>query len=102
MAISKRDRFEVFKRDKFTCQYCGKAAPDVVLHIDHIHHLKDLYYIRGILKNRLAGYFNPDKALWLMEAAVKEGAAIDDIKNIALVAANWSEFRQGLEVLYNG
>lgn len=35
-AISKKVRFEVFKRDSFTCQYCGKCAPDVVLHIDHI------------------------------------------------------------------
>lgn len=35
-AVSKRVRFEVFKRDKFTCQYCGCAAPDVILHVDHI------------------------------------------------------------------
>jgi hypothetical protein len=35
-AISKKVRFEVFKRDAFTCQYCGKAAPDVILHVDHI------------------------------------------------------------------
>lgn len=34
--ITKKVRFEVFKRDSFTCQYCGQAAPDVVLHIDHI------------------------------------------------------------------
>lgn len=34
--ISKRVRFEVLKRDAFTCQYCGKVAPDVILHIDHI------------------------------------------------------------------
>lgn len=34
--IGKKLRFEVFKRDKFTCQYCGEKAPDVVLHIDHI------------------------------------------------------------------
>lgn len=34
--VSKRTRFEVFKRDKFSCQYCGKSSPDVVLHIDHI------------------------------------------------------------------
>lgn len=34
--ITKSIRFEVFKRDKFTCQYCGKKAPDVVLHVDHI------------------------------------------------------------------
>lgn len=35
-AISKKLRFEVFKRDSFTCQYCGKSAPDVVLELDHI------------------------------------------------------------------
>lgn len=35
-AISKKIRFEVFKRDKFTCQYCGRKAPDVVLNVDHI------------------------------------------------------------------
>lgn len=36
-ALSKKLRFEVFKRDKFTCQYCGAKAPDVVLHVDHVH-----------------------------------------------------------------
>lgn len=35
--ISKTLRFEVFKRDSFTCQYCGRMAPDVVLEIDHIN-----------------------------------------------------------------
>lgn len=34
--ISKKTRFEVFKRDSFTCQYCGRKAPDVLLVIDHI------------------------------------------------------------------
>lgn len=34
--IGKKLRFEVFKRDRFTCQYCGKQAPDVVLHVDHL------------------------------------------------------------------
>ena len=34
--ISKKLRFEVFKRDAFTCQYCGKSSPEVVLHVDHI------------------------------------------------------------------
>lgn len=36
-ALSRSVRFEVFKRDKFTCQYCGRKAPDVVLEADHIH-----------------------------------------------------------------
>ena len=35
-AISKKTRFEVFKRDGFKCQYCGAAAPDVLLEVDHI------------------------------------------------------------------
>ncbi|NLF41307.1 MAG: HNH endonuclease [Bacteroidales bacterium] len=34
--ITKKMRFEVFKRDSFTCQYCGRKAPDVSLEIDHI------------------------------------------------------------------
>lgn len=29
-------RFEILKRFNFTCQYCGRKAPDVILHIDHI------------------------------------------------------------------
>jgi hypothetical protein len=35
-ALSKKIRFEVFKRDSFICQYCGQSAPDTVLHVDHI------------------------------------------------------------------
>ena len=36
MSVRKKIRFEVFKRDSFTCQYCGRQAPDVVLNCDHI------------------------------------------------------------------
>jgi hypothetical protein len=35
-AISTMRRFEVFKRDGFTCQYCGAHPPAVLLHVDHI------------------------------------------------------------------
>lgn len=35
-ALTKKLRFEVLKRDSFTCQYCGGKAPEVLLHIDHI------------------------------------------------------------------
>ncbi len=35
-SLPKKIRFEVFKRDSFTCQYCGAKAPDVVLEVDHI------------------------------------------------------------------
>ena len=34
--ISKRIRFEIFKRDRFTCQYCGRMPPAVTLQVDHV------------------------------------------------------------------
>lgn len=34
--LSKKIRFEIFKRDSFTCQYCGGKAPEIVLQCDHI------------------------------------------------------------------
>lgn len=34
--ISKKIRFEVFKRDGFQCAYCGKTPPEVTLEVDHI------------------------------------------------------------------
>lgn len=36
MSISVRIRFEVFKRDRFTCSYCGGHPPDVLLEVDHV------------------------------------------------------------------
>ncbi|HUU90509.1 MAG TPA: HNH endonuclease signature motif containing protein [Phycisphaerae bacterium] len=36
MPVRPKTRFDVFKRDSFTCRYCGKTSPDVVLEIDHI------------------------------------------------------------------
>ena len=33
--IACRTRFETLLRDNFTCQYCGRKAPDVILHVDH-------------------------------------------------------------------
>lgn len=36
MAVSKRTRYEVLKRDNHTCRYCGGSAPDVKLTVDHV------------------------------------------------------------------
>lgn len=37
MGVSRRLRFRVFQRDRFTCVYCGRSAPAVILEADHKH-----------------------------------------------------------------
>ncbi len=34
--ISGKLRWEIFKRDDFTCQFCGKTINQTLLHVDHI------------------------------------------------------------------
>lgn len=34
--IPRKLRFEIFRRDAFTCRYCGRRPPEVILEIDHI------------------------------------------------------------------
>jgi 5-methylcytosine-specific restriction endonuclease McrA len=29
-------RFQILHRDNFTCVYCGRKAPNVILHVDHV------------------------------------------------------------------
>ena len=41
MSIPRSLRFKVFDRDGFTCQYCGKKPPDVILEADHMVSKKD-------------------------------------------------------------
>lgn len=39
--VSKRLRFEIFKRDEFACVYCGAHPPDALLEVDHVHPVAD-------------------------------------------------------------
>ena len=34
--ISSKLRFDVFRRDKYVCQYCGACGPGVELEVDHV------------------------------------------------------------------
>lgn len=36
MAVTKRTRYEVLRRDNHTCRYCGASAPDATLTVDHV------------------------------------------------------------------
>lgn len=36
MSVGRRKRWQVLERDNFTCRYCGRSVPDVVLEVDHV------------------------------------------------------------------
>lgn len=36
MAISKRLRFEILRRDNHSCRYCGATAPEAKILVDHV------------------------------------------------------------------
>jgi hypothetical protein len=61
-------------------------------------YLKDIYYIRGILRKRLS-YVNDFLSIRLMEAAVEAGIDIDLIREIALTARSWNKFQYEVESL---
>ncbi len=92
-AIRKSVRFEVFKRDSFTCQYCGGKAPDVVLEIDHITPVaaggtNDLLNLATACRACNAG--KSDKRLSDSSAIEKRRSQLEDLE----------ERRQQLEMLH--
>lgn len=36
MGVSNKLRFEILRRDNYTCRYCGASAPDARLEVDHV------------------------------------------------------------------
>jgi hypothetical protein len=63
-------------------------------------YLKELYYIRGILKNRLS-YCNPQKALEFLEEAYHADVPINELTDLAKTVRNWTLFVAGITNLIN-
>ena len=59
--------------------------------------LSHLYYIRGILRNRV--YCNDQVAIQLLKEANELCIAESELKEIALTSANWTEWRETMQEL---
>jgi hypothetical protein len=97
--ISKKIRFEVFKRDSFKCQYCGATAPEVILHVDHIKPV----FEGG--KNELLNYVTACEACNLGKGkrtlddktiAEKQKAQMDELNERRLQLEMMMKWREGL------
>jgi hypothetical protein len=91
-AIKKSVRFEVFKRDSFSCQYCGAKSPDVVLEVDHIKPVAeggDNSILNLVTACRACNAGKSDKALSDCAAVEKARAQAEELE----------ERRQQLEMI---
>ena len=59
-------------------------------------HMKDLYYIRGILRNRLS-YINEHICLDLLKKAYEQKADLEILKSHAKGITNWADWRNDKE-----
>ena len=64
-------------------------------------YMKDLFYIRGIIKNRL-DYFEKTKCLAYLESAHLKGASIESLREMALEVRNWTAFVNSMEEYLEG
>lgn len=58
--------------------------------------MKELFYIRGILKNKIRGYFDSPLALSLLKNAYDNGTSLEDLRRIALESKYWDDFEESL------
>ena len=98
--LSKTVRFEVFKRDKFTCQYCGSSAPDVILEVDHIKPVSkggtdDLLNL--ITSCRNCNHGKRDKALSDSSTVQVQKRQLDDMQNRREQLEMMLRWRESLE-----
>lgn len=107
-SISKTLRFEIFKRDSFTCQYCGQKAPDVLLEVDHIEPVagggtNDILNL--ITSCRACNSGKSDKKLSdtsLMEKQRRQLEELQDRKDQIEMMFQWQKSLMGLDDEVNG
>lgn len=82
MAVSKRTRYEVLRRDNHACRYCGATAPDVMLQVDHV------------IPTTLGGSDDPDNLVAACRdcnsgksSSAPDASLVDDVATTAL---RWS------------
>lgn len=86
MAVSKRLRYEILRRDNHACRYCGGTAPDVVLTVDHV------------IPTALGGSDQPDNLVAAcQDCNAGKSASSPDASLVADVAADAMQYRKAIE-----
>jgi hypothetical protein len=97
--ISQRIRFEVFKRDSFKCQYCGRSAPEIILEVDHITPVAkdgDETILNFITSCRECNQGKGPRELSDQSAVQKQRAQLEELNERRLQLEMMLEWRKGL------
>ena len=88
-----------FNKDQTVTQESWETAFGKILGICRVNRasesnpdIKQLYYIRGILRKRIPGYFDGAKALQYLKNARSWDVPIEELSEIARSVKNWSGF----------
>lgn len=91
MAVTKRLRFEIFRRDNHTCRYCGAHAPDVPLRVDHV------------IPEALGGTDDPSNLVTACEPCNSGKSSIaPDSPLVADVAQDAARWARAMEIVAHG
>lgn len=97
--ITKKLRFEVFKRDGFSCQYCGKTPPEVTLEIDHIKPVSR----RGTnnINNLITACFDCNRGKSNIELCKIPNTIIDNIETLKEQQRQLDEYQKLINKIEN-
>lgn len=94
-AISKRLRFEVLKRDNFTCQYCSAKPPRVPLEIDHIVPVSKGG--RNDIDNLITACFDCNRGKSNIELDNAPSLLVDKIERVKLAQDQYRQYKRMLK-----
>ena len=88
--ISLKTRFEIFKRDQFTCGYCGQRPPNIILEIDHIVPVSN----NGTndINNLITSCFDCNRGKSFRSIEVKEEPIVVSLKEQELQYQQYQDF----------
>lgn len=90
--VSKKTRFEVFKRDNFTCQYCSQKPPKVPLEIDHI-----IPVVSGgdnSMVNLITACFDCNRGKGARELTLMPVSTVEKIELMKVAQQQYKEFKK--------
>jgi len=93
--ISKRLRFDVFKRDDFTCQYCSAKPPRVPLEIDHIKPVSKGG--KNVIDNLITACFDCNRGKSNIELTTVPMSIIEKKERLIIAQSQYLEYKKVLK-----